>query len=140
MKYEGNEIVYEAGDWIIGHSNECGVIIEFQYLSGRDGVRYMVDGHTPYTSYLDSIHLASQEEINKATKLVGIMEAEFIHEFKGELITGTMKIYGKALVEVKYTEDLIINEIKVDGIKVDFNLPYTKGNIIDVSKRYLEDL
>ncbi len=69
------------------------------------------------------------------------MEAEFFHHFEGEEISKGVKVYGKSNVIVEYEPDdnKIIN-IFVEFSKVDFNLPYTKGNIIDVSKRYLEDL
>ena len=64
----------------------------------------------------------------------------FFHEFHGEKIReGVPPVYGKCDVEV-FLEDGEIQQILVDGIEVDFELPYTSGNIVQIAKEYLEDI
>ena len=77
MKYIDNKIVYEVGDWIVGHTEECGRITRIR----KDGkyLYYNVDGAGDHSSYPESSRPATQEEIDKVEQpiMVGGYEVQF---------------------------------------------------------------
>ena len=98
MKYVDNKIVYEVGDWIVGHTEECGRITRIR----KDGkyLYYNVDGAGDHSSYHESSRPATQKEIVKATKEQPIMVGNYEVEFYPGLMTRDNDIIKVGCVEV----------------------------------------
>ena len=105
MKYINNKIVYEVGDWIVGHTEECGRITRIR----KDGkyLYYNVDGAGDHSSYPESSRPASQEEIDKVEQpiMVGDYKVDFGNGARGEQLdfikVGCVTVGRLAFLEIK---------------------------------------
>ncbi len=83
MKYEGTKIYYEVGDWVVGWHNENPDLLHNAWLieSFHNSIFATPKGHLDWNTGVENLRLATQKEIDDATKekkiIVGADEVKF---------------------------------------------------------------